>query len=273
MKRSLRVFSRHPSHDPLRKGLMLPVLTLLRLGSVTTSHTKYEIELNSPDSIRNSASKLRMKERFTESGVKTPNWWIVKEVNKTHFIDSDNKGTNIQALPYPIVAKHHFGSRGTGNYKLNSKEELEQWMKGKDLSKYILEVFHNMAREYRLHIAKGLGCFYACRKLLKNDTPQDKRWSRHMDTSIWAIETNPSFSKPVNWNDIVADCEKALESLGGDIMAFDVKVQSAKNSEGQVRENPEWVILESNSAASLLTVGLEKYREIIPKLVSLKVKS
>lgn len=276
-KRTLRVYSRHFSHDPLRKSVFVDALAMIRFGSTTKPLVNYQVEINSIQAVKNSASKLLMKQCFTKASVKTAEWFTFVPADKLNPILFDSEGGccdesrfSIDQMKFPIIIKHHFGSRGTGNYKLNTKEELEQWMKGKDISNYIGESYKTFLREYRLHCTEE-GCFYACRKLLKNDTPADKRYQRHSDNSIWCIESNTSFNRPVNWTAIEADCVKALKSLGGDIMAFDVKVQSVKDGEGRVRQNPEWIVIESCSAPSLLEVGISKYREILPKLVNIKL--
>jgi glutathione synthase/RimK-type ligase-like ATP-grasp enzyme len=263
------ILSRHPSHSILRaKNQTLPLLpfrSVIRLGSTTESDGR--LEINTTEAVKNSASKLLMKQKFTEAGVKTAKWFTYETDDDGLYyfaIESDvNNDVEIENLPYPIVAKSHFGSRGIGNTKFNTKEELEAWLVDKNLNNYIFEAFVKMTREYRLHVTK-FGCFYACRKLVRNDAPEDT-WQKHDDVCNWVLEENPSFKKPKNWNAIVADCIKAKDTLGLDICAFDVGVQGAKD--GVERENPEWVIFESCSAPSFGNVTGQKYIEILSKLL------
>ncbi len=264
------ILSRHPSHSILRaKNQTLPLLpfrSVIRLGS-STENTDGRLEINTTEAVKNSASKLLMKQKFTEAGVKTAQWWSYKE-GQNIFVKNNigDQGRCIVDLPYPIVAKSHFGSRGVGNTKFNTKEELEAWLPNKNLNNYIFEEFVKMTREYRLHITK-FGCFYTCRKLVKNDAPEDT-WQKHDDVCNWVLEENPSFKKPKNWDAIVADCIKAKDALELDICAFDVGVQGAKD--GVERENPEWIIFESCSAPSFGNVTSQKYIEILPKLLIYK---
>ena len=264
------VCSRHPSHSILRaKNQTLPLLpfrSVIRLGSSTESDGR--LEINTVEAVKNSASKLLMKQKFTEAGVKTAEWRKGSLLTLPYttneyiaFMSEDVDGYN--QINYPIVAKSHFGSRGIGNTKFNTKEELEAWLPNKNLSNYIFEQFVKMTREYRLHITK-FGCFYTCRKLVKSDAPEDT-WQKHDDVCNWVLEENPSFKKPKNWDAIVADCIKAKDALGLDICAFDVGVQGAKD--GIERENPEWVIFESCSAPSFGNITGQKYIEILPKLL------
>jgi len=266
-----QIRSRHPSHNGLRRTLhKLPFRSIVRLGSTTeTNDNINRVEINSIQSIKNSASKLLMKQKFTEAGVKTAHWWTCKgefteDVEGKHLmLICGIDGQNDTDIPFPLVAKSHFGSRGVGNTKIDSRQELEQWIVGKNLNNYIFEEFIKMTREYRLHVTND-GCFYACRKLLKNDAPEDT-WQRHDDVCSWALENNPSFKKPNNWNDIVQDCINAKNALGLDICAFDVMVQGSKD--GVERQNPEWNICESCSAPSFGEITLQKYKEVLPKLI------
>jgi glutathione synthase/RimK-type ligase-like ATP-grasp enzyme len=258
------LLSRHPSHSILRaKNQTLPLLpfkSVIRLGSTTESDGR--LEINTVQAVKNSASKLLMKQKFTEASVKTANW-VIYNTDEGIFNYPNGQGIEMSQLIFPLVAKSHFGSRGIGNTKFNTKEELEAWLPNKNLNNYIFEEFVKMTREYRLHVTK-FGCFYTCRKLVKNDAPEGT-WQRHDDVCNWVLEENPSFKKPKNWDDIVADCVKAKDALGLDICAFDVGVQGAKD--GVERENPEWIIFESCSAPSFGDVTGQKYIGILPKLL------
>jgi glutathione synthase/RimK-type ligase-like ATP-grasp enzyme len=211
-----------------------------------------------------------MKEAFTENNIKTADWWIAsKENNEIIFINKyseKDKIFKIDELSYPIVCKYIYGSRGTGNTLIKSKEELESWLNNKNLSKYIFEKFYSYSREYRIHVTKD-GYFYTCRKMLKNDTPENQRWRRHDDNSVWILENNEKFDKPVNWNDIVNESIKTLNSVGLDIGAIDLKVQSKLDKLGNIRENPKFIILETNSAPSFGQITSQKYLIEINKLL------
>jgi len=272
----LRIFSRHSSHNVIRRKINLPLLTVLRLGSTTKGQLPYKVEINTVEAIKNSASKLLMKQCFTKAGVKYPDWFIqsIKKDNslvKVIGFDGEKPIVKIEDLQFPIVAKHHFGSRGTGNYLLKSQKELEKWMEGKDLSKYIFEKYHNYNREYRIHITAE-GCFYTCRKMLKSDTAKDKRWYRNDSNSSWIMESNKAFDKPVNWQQIEAECIKALKAVGLDVAAFDVKVQSSKDKDGKELKTPDFIVIESNSAPSFGEITTQKYIEQIPKIFKTKTQ-
>src|SRR5690606_33580405 len=163
--------------------------------------------------------------------------------------------------------KHIFGSRGRGNTLINNQEELEAWLQGKTLNNYIFEKFYNYNREYRLHVNED-GCFYTCRKMIKSDTPEDKRWFKNDSNSVWIMEDNELFDKPVNWNSIVEECVKALKAVGLHFGAVDLRVQSRVNSKtDKVRKEPKFIIVEINSAPSFGEITSQKYIEEIPKML------
>lgn len=271
------VLTRHHSHEPFKEGLgLLPFRSIVRLGSTTTTAHVYAsrpnivqsrvIECNSVQSIKNSANKLLMKQCFTDAGVKTADWFTPN--NHTFIREwAENK--------FPIVAKHHYGSRGTGNYLLKTEVELESFLNSRsndNLNDYIYEKFMNFTREYRLHMTKE-GCFYTCRKMLKEDTPDNQRWFRNDSNCLWYMEDNEGFNKPSNWSTIEADCVKALNSLGLDIGCFDVKVQSETNAEGRNRKEVQYIVIESGSAPSFGDVTTQKYLAEVPKVLKSKYTS
>lgn len=274
------VFSRHPTHNILRRNNktlpLLPFRSVVRLGSTTdiedsVTNGGRRIECNTIQAVKNSSNKLLMKQCFTKNDVETADWWTYS-IKDSQFFKSDGNGGEINltdTLPYPIVAKHIFGSRNNGNTLIKSQEQLNQWLVGKTLSNYIFEKFYNYNREYRLHVTED-GCFYTCRKMLKSDTPEDKRWFRNDSNSVWVIEENSDFDKPVNWDNIVEHSVRALKAVGLDVGAVDLRIQSSKTEKGKVRENPDFIIVEINSAPSFGEITSQKYIEQIPKILKRK---
>lgn len=271
--------SRHPSHKPFRKWLKnnnskiggYKKHIVIRLGSLTDiKRNSYPlIEINKTEGIRNSSDKRRMKKCFDDAKVSHAEWYTFKNMTNDGTLvfaisgkENRNYEKSISSLKFPIIVKHRFGSKGKGNYKLNTVAELSEFCKKHDMQKYILEKFYTYTKEYRLHVSKD-GCFYACRKMIKNGTDQNKKWQRHNDNCVWIIETNPLFDKPSNWKTIVNDCIKCLSTLNLDFAAFDVKMQSSKNGNN-------YIILESNSAPSFGETTLERYKTEIEKIIKNK---
>lgn len=263
------IFSRHPSHAPFRRRYknlsLLPFKSVVRFGS-TTEIDDNRIELNSVESIKNSASKLRMKTCFAKNSVITANWWLL--ANNKFINGIDDSIIELNEIPLPIVAKKYFGSRGLGNTILKTNEEVSEYIQNNPIN-VLYEQYYNYSREYRLHV-NSEGCFYTCRKMLKSDAPEDARWFRNDSNCIWALESNPNFDKPVNWDNVVNECVKALKAVDLDFGAIDLRIQSATDSDGNTRENPEFIIVEINSAPSMGEVTLQKYMEEIPAMLKRK---
>jgi len=240
---------------------LLPFRAVVRLGSTTeieASERTLRVECNSIQSIKNSSSKALMKACFLKAGVMTAAYTKnAADVDKL----TDNWGSW-------LVAKSHYGSRGDGNTLIKTKAEFDKWIKGKTVSNYIFEKFYNYALEFRLHVTEE-GYFYACRKALKKDCPDDLKWRHHDDTCVWLMENNPEFRLPNSWQDIITDCVKALKCIGADVLSFDVKVQGAE-SEGKKRNYQDYILLECNSASSFGDVTAQKYLEEIPKILRRK---
>lgn len=288
-----RIRTRHQTHRCLKTELpLLPFRSVMRLGSTTevldtVSLGGNIVEINTVKAIKNSASKLLMKGCFRLACVKTADWYLcVKgQLFQQMGPDQDPVAIALEKLPYPIVAKHVLGSRGTGNYKLDDQKALESFLKTRDVNNYIFEKYYNYAKEYRIHVTED-GCFYSCRKALKKGVPEKEKWQRHDDNCVWFTEKiwegdvetdqeNPNFQKPVNWAEIVAECVKALESTELDIASFDVRVQAAEGEKGKVRDKCDFILIECNSASSFgaespNTHVAKKYIQTIPALATKK---
>ncbi len=214
-----------------------------------------------------------MKECFTEAEVKTAMWWTKDQdgegFNQNNISEEYTEGNTLE---FPIVAKHIFGSRGTGNTLINTLPELRTFLIGKQANRYIFEKFYNYSREYRIHVTSN-GCIYTCRKMLKEDTAEDQRWFRNDSNSVWVLETNIMFDKPLNWDTIVSESVSALNAVGLDIGAVDVKVQSRTNNKDKIRKEPEFIIIEINSAPSFGDITSQVYLEEIPKILIAKYGS
>lgn len=278
----MMVLTRHGSYAELKSKLpRLPFQTVSRFGSTTVledvvSKGGKRVEINEISAVKNSASKLLMKKCFTEQNVKTAEWWFYKGVENSLCSGMDNSKQNkFSELPYPVIVKSFFGSRGEGNYMMQSEQELINFYKTHDIKNYIVEKYlTNYNREYRLHInALDETCFYTCRKMLKSDTPEKERYQRHSDTCVWIIEENPLFDRPVNWDKIVEESVKAVKSVGLDIGAVDVIMQTSVNKKtGEKRTNPLYCLCETSSAPSQGTITTERYLLELPKIAYKKAK-
>lgn len=251
----IRLRSRNTSCSPLRL-LEVPKRTIYRMGSTTptekiTRRTDY-IEINSPEGCKISGDKILMKLKFAENDIPTAEYAIM-----TANIDEETFKTRLHESLQEwkrMIIKHKHSSKGNGIWFVDSEETLNEWLNSHhNYSDYVFEKYYTYSKEYRLHVDDN-GCFYTCRKMLKNDA--EVRWHRHESNSVWILEDNELFAKPANWQDIVDDCVRAIHAVGLDIGAVDVKVQTSS-------DNPKYIILETNSAPALGEIGIEKYKEAL----------
>lgn len=259
MKYRIKVRSRHPSHNIFRTNLpKLPFTCVVRFGS-TTPVENCSIEINKVHVARISGNKKEMKKIFDSVNASTAPWGIIKSISQILVNDTFYTPSELfQLFKERVILKHIHGSRGRGNYFFTDLKSFTDTLTTLPrLANYIVEEYKPYDKEYRLHVTQE-GCFYACRKMLKKDTPDNDRWRRHDDNCIWYMETNPEFKKPSTWDRIVADCVNVLKQMDADFLAFDIKVQKRK---------PEnYILIESNSAPSMGDVTAEKYLQEIPKI-------
>jgi carbamoylphosphate synthase large subunit len=247
----LRVRSRHPSHNQLRRVIFLPTKCLLRLGSTTKLRTKYDIEFNSIDGIIKSSNKLLMKKEFLKVTNKTPKTYIYNG----NFVDiSDDE---VKEPKFPIVAKKKYGSRGIGMYKANNEEEFKELLNRIDSRKYIFEEYTTFTREYRFHVSQ-LGIFHSVRKMLKSEA--DSRWYRNSDNCVFYLEDNENYGEIKCIEKLEKTMVDIINEMGLNIVAFDVRVN---------KKGDDFKIIEVNSAPSLShdnSIVAQKYKEHIKKL-------
>jgi glutathione synthase/RimK-type ligase-like ATP-grasp enzyme len=256
MKRFVRVRTRNFTARPLRQSILVDNLAVVRLGSLTPTGRIFPtqrdvVEINTVDAIQNSRNKLLMKDCFAKLKIPQAEWWTF------------DKKLNTTDLPYPLVIKRIYGFQGRGMELVHNSEEMNNWISHHpNKEEWFIEKFFNGSREYRLHVAKGIGCFMTWRKLRTKEATE--RWFFNSVNSNWVGEEHELFDKPSNWLKLVKVATDCLEATGLDIGAVDIRIQSSKE------ENPKFIICEINSAPALGDYGITVYREIIKQLIKNK---
>lgn len=261
----LKIRSRNSSAAQLRKKVKSPVPSVLRLGSKTPTQDIFSerllqkdiLEINTVEACTISGDKILMKLAFQDAGVPTAVWNTLSDLSSYFQTNSDETPSDFP-LTFPVIIKHKHSSRGNGIYFMNDFAELKDFFHNcPHLENFIVEHYYNYVREYRLHIDK-FGCFLAHRKMLRNDATV--RWHRHHLNSVWINEDNPLFCKPENWNAIVEAAQKARIACKLDICSVDIKVQSS-------RTNPNFIILETNSASAMNENTADIYIQELKRLI------
>ena len=264
----LKIRTKNHTAQPLKNLIEVNTRSVFRLGSITPTEeifprgvalNKPIIEINTAEACHNSGDKILMKELFYQNNVKTAEWGVLSKQLAGVEMDMDCYWDK-----FPAIVKHKNSCKGKGIYYFENEDSLIDGIQELSrLENYIIEEYKNYSKEYRLHVTKD-GCFYTCRKMLKEDA--EERWHRHDMNSVWIMEENPLFEKPSNWDLIVEESVKAMKSLGLDICSVDMKVQSEKNQDRG--GNPEFIILECNSASSMGEITLIKYEEQLRKMLN-----
>lgn len=262
----LKIRTKNHTAQPLKNLIEVNTRAVFRLGSLTPTEeifprgvalNKPIIEINTAEACHNSGDKILMKECFDDSSVKSAEWESLLSVKIG--IEEDDICWEF----FPCIVKHKNSCKGKGIYYFENEDNLYSFCNIHNCNNYIIEKYYNYSKEYRLHVTKD-GCFYTCRKMLKGDA--EERWHRHDMNSVWIVEENPLFEKPSNWDLIVEECVKALNAVGLDIGACDIKVQSEKSRDRG--GNPEFIILEINSGPSMADRTLIEYEKQLRKMLN-----
>lgn len=238
----LRVFSPNTSCAPLR-SIPFNRRVLLRLGSTTPLVSKYDyLEINTIEGVRMSGNKIAMKRAFDRANIIHSEW-----------ISSSNKANiyKFLALHKIIIAKHKHSSKGKNIYYIDSSKALDELCDKVDISNFVFEKYYFFPNEYRVHIDVNHGCFYTCKKVLKQDA--EVQWHKHADNSIFVLITK-NHKLPECWEKMVNDCIKALKQMKLTIACFDV-----------LCGDNNYIIVESNTAPSLASYGITYYSNHLKK--------
>jgi D-alanine-D-alanine ligase-like ATP-grasp enzyme len=268
----LRIRSRNHSAKALAKQIVCTKNIVCRLGSFTANEDIFTplmlkkgiVELNTVDACKLSNDKLRMKQAFDEAHVNTSLWLPLKEsvLENNRLYETEVKyKQNPIILTFPCIIKHIHSSKGEKIYYIPTEEDYKAFREkyALELEKYIIEHYYNYSKEYRVHVSE-LGAFYSCRKMLLNDVPIEQRFHRHHVNTVWIVPENEQFETPVHWDLVLEDCVRAIRSIGLSIGCVDVLVTKQNNLE------PDWKILETNSAPALGEITTELYIKELTKL-------
>ena len=257
----LKIRTKNHTASPLKGIIVSKIRTVFRLGSSTPTNEIFPrgvargeqiLEINTAQSCHNSGNKILMKSLFLENNVKSAEWAILNQ-----------NGLTVDWIHYPAIIKHKNSCKGKGIYYVENVAQLMDFMSNNHAENYIIEKYYNYSKEYRLHVTRD-GCFYTCRKMLKEDAGE--RWHRHDTNSVWIMDTNPLFERPSNWDDLVSGCVKALNAVGLTIGACDIKIQTEKGKRADFV--PDFIIMEINSAPSFGSVTTERYIEELQKIIA-----
>lgn len=234
--KNIHIATYHENSKKFAKDLPdfgIPVV--VRLGG-SREYAEYPIQVNSAESILNSVDKKSQKDLLIANGIKT-----------LPLLDI---GT------FPCVIKGRVRSCGTSVVVCNTDIELQHAMKNitKNCNGYILEPLFYATSEYRLHCTQE-EVFFAVKKIKNNPNEVIVNAKNHYNVR--------EFVKPRKWEQIKAECVKAMKVLGLDIACFDVMY----SSEGE----HSFVIAEANTNPEMLNNTYAAYLPMLEKIIRAKM--
>lgn len=208
---------------------------VVRLGG-TMPYEKYPIQINSASSVSNSINKLAQKNLLIKENIKTQ-----------PLLDKPI---------YPCVIKGIVRSKGTKVFVVRNEKEYQKACA--DLqNQYYIEPLFETTSEYRLHCTQK-EVFFAVKKFKRNPEDIIVRHNNHYNKR--------DFIKPRKWEDIKAECIKAMKALNLDIACFDVLYCSKDNN------NHVFVIAEANTNPELLNNTYNAYNNALTDLILGKIE-
>lgn len=238
----LRVFSPNTSCAPLR-SIPFNQRVLLRLGSTTPLISKYKyLEINTIEGVKTSGNKILMKRAFDKAGISHSEWISSSDKASVHEFFNCHK---------ILIAKHKHSSKGQNIYYIDNLKSLDDLCNNINIRDFVFEKYYFFPNEYRVHVDVHHGCFYACKKVLKQDA--EVQWHKHADNSIFVLVTE-KHKLPVCWENIISDCIKALKQMDLTIACFDI-----------LCSDNSYIIVESNTSPSLASFGITYYGNHLKK--------
>jgi hypothetical protein len=254
--------------------------------------------INHPDSIKLASNKVTCKNILIEKGLPTAKFLTYSEIlfgnGRVDF------GKVEKTLSFPIVAKLKSGSGGEGMAKLDSLNDLKEWLKQKQtatLHRYFFEeVFQpdlKKCKEYRIAVSPVLfpfnmqyvlegkkynfntGEVISMQKRMKKEAVEKGEFGRNLALGNSYFEKSfnrhiyfKKYGTHLDWEKMVGYCVKAVAACGLDYGAVDILWDS---------QNDKFCILEINSAPSLgeqedgkKTITQEAYEQMFKHIIQKK---
>lgn len=208
---------------------------VVRLGG-NMPYAGYDIQINTAEAINNSINKLKQKNLLLNAGLKTLP--LLKEPQ------------------YPCVVKGVVRSMGTKVFVTRDDKEYRDACRNLKHD-VMIEPLFNTTSEYRLHCTQD-EVFFAVKKIKEN--PLDIIVTNRNHYNI------KDFVKPRLWEEIKAECLKAIKALGLDICCFDVLYDSSNDNQHK------FTIAEANTNPELLTNTYNAYNSALAKLIRNRIE-
>lgn len=227
-----------------------PVQVYVNFGKAKKNMVRRRIVINNFRGLRNTRDKKLQHELLTNAGIKKP----------AHFLTAQEAAQFMRDTGRAVVAKRNNHSKCRGMYRFNTVEELDNSQDRRVFNPelYYFEEFVSCNREWRVHVSVGQDNeVVAYRKCLRPEI-DEKPWFRNLDNCYFKLDCEED--KKENWNEIIAECKRAIEVLGMDIAAVDIGENTRKGAR-------DFYIFEVNSAPGMEEHTRRHYEQAIDTLV------
>jgi len=236
----------------------------VQFGKAKKNKARPRVVVNHLQGLRNTRDKLVQHMLLSGASISKPRFFRNRVEVEAYLRENPEA---------KVVAKRVNHSRGRGMHRINGLEALYNANPVVfDDSRYYFEEFVNCNREWRIHVSRFQNePVVAYRKCLRQDYIDqwreeediDKPWIRNMDTCYYKLESGED-KKP--WfNDMVAECKRAIEVLGLDIGGVDV-------GENTKVDGGAFYIYEVNSACGMEENTRAAYQSAIETIIDEKAR-
>lgn len=239
-----------------------PFKVYLQFGKGKANKGRPRVVVNSVKGLKKTRNKPLQQDLLSEDGIKVPTYF--------HHAWQD-AADHVEQNGGKIVAKKNNHSRGRGIKLLSTPQEIREFGRRKG-NNYYYQTFHDMNREWRIHVsAYHDEPVVAYRKCLRgevverwrNDDDFEKPWVRNMENCYFKL--NSEEDKEPWFDDMVAECKRAIEVLDMDIAGVDI-------GENNKVDGGDYVIYEVNSACGMEEVTRANYERCIEDIVDIKAQ-
>lgn len=238
----------------------------VQFGKAKKKKPRPRVTVNYLNGLRNTRNKVTQHQLLQQAGIKKPRFMRT----------ATEAGAFLRENPDAIiVAKRVNHSRGRGMYRINGLEAFNSRSLNPivfDQEQYYFEEYVDCNREWRIHVSQYQDNeVIAYRKCLRQEYVDewreseevDKPWIRNMDTCYYKLDSNGD--KQPWWDDMVAECKRAIEVLGMDIAGIDI-------GENTKVEGGDFYIYEVNSACGMEENTREHYEQAIETIIDAKAR-
>ena len=238
------------------------IRSYIQFGKAKANKKRPYLVVNPLRGLKNTRNKYRQHQLLEEAGIRKPKFIPNADLARQFLEETGN----------PVVAKRVNHSRGKGMYRIKSVEELYAANPIIfDAERYYFEEFVTCNREWRVSVSRyqdeEVVAYRKCllgdvvEKIKANDEP--KPWIRNLENCYFKLDSEAD--KMPWWNEIVAECKRAIEVLGMDIAAVDL-------GENNKIDGGAFYIYEVNSAPGMEEHTRQNYEEAINTIIRSKAE-